>query len=64
MFASTDSSGTEATVEVTFEPYHILENLTISSQSGGDYTIPLLGHCLVPKPQGSYTIRAVIYYTF
>jgi len=59
--ASAGSSGTEATVEVTFEPSHLGDtkgNLTISSQSGGDYTIPLLGHCLVPKPQGPYTIKA------
>ena len=25
---------------------------------GGDYIIPLHGHCLVPKPQGPYSIKA------
>lgn len=25
---------------------------------GGDYAIPLQGHCLEPKPQGPYTIKA------
>jgi len=59
--ASAGSSGTEATVEVTFEPSHLGDtkaNLSITSQAGGDYTIPLVGHCLVPKPQGPYTIKA------
>ena len=59
--ASAGSSGTEATVEVTFEPSYLGDtkgNLSIISQTGGDYTIPLIGHCLVPKPQGPYTIKA------
>lgn len=58
--ASAGSSGTEATVEVTFEPSHLGDtkgNLSITSQTGGDYTIPLIGHCLVPKPQGPYSIK-------
>ena len=59
--ASAGSSGTEATVEVVFEPSHLGDaqtTLTISSPSGGDYVIPLFGHCLVPKPQGPYIIKA------
>ena len=55
------SSGTETTVEVTFEPSHLGDThatLTISSPMGGDYTIPLYGHCLVPRPQGPYVIKA------
>ena len=59
--ASAGSSGQEATVDVTFEPSHLGDThatLSISSPTGGDYTIPLYGHCLVPKPQGPFVIRA------
>ena len=59
--ASAGSSGTEASIEVTFEPSHLGDTqaiLTISSPTGGDYTIPLHGHCLVPKPQGPFVIKA------
>ena len=59
--ASAGSSGTEASVEVAFEPSHLGDTpstLTISSPSGGEYTIPLYGHCLIPKPQGPFTIKA------
>lgn len=58
--ASAGSSGTEASVEVTFEPSHLGDvhaTLTISSPSGGDYIIPLHGHCLPPKPQGPFIIK-------
>ena len=51
---------TEATVEVIFEPSHLGDahaTLTISSPTGGDYVIPLHGHCLAPKPQGPFIIR-------
>ena len=53
-------SGTEANVEVTFEPSHLGDThatLTISSSSGGEYSIPIHGHCLAPKPQGPFTIK-------
>ncbi len=55
------SSGTEATMDVVFEPSHfgdIQATLSISSPAGGDYTIPLYGHCLVPRPQGPFTVKA------
>ena len=58
--ASAGSSGTEAAVDVTFEPSHLGDvhaTLTISSPSGGDYIIPLYGHCLAPKPQGPFIIK-------
>lgn len=58
--ASAGSSGTEVSVEVTFEPSHLGDvhaTLTISSPSGGDYIIPLHGHCLAPKPQGPFIIK-------
>lgn len=58
--ASAGSSGTEAPIEVTFEPSHLGDahaTLNISSPSGGDYIIPLHGHCLAPKPQGPFIIK-------
>lgn len=59
--ASAGSSGQEATVDVTFEPSHLGDTqatLSISSPTGGDYSIPLYGHCLVPRPQGPFIIKA------
>lgn len=53
-------NGTEVNIDVTFEPSHLGDThttLTISSQTGGDYIIPLHGHCLAPKPQGPFTIK-------
>ena len=52
------SSG--ASADVTFEPSHLGDThatLSISSSAGGEYTIPLHGHCLSPKPQGPFTIK-------
>nr|XP_023493063.1 hydrocephalus-inducing protein homolog isoform X2 [Equus caballus] len=53
--------GTEVSVEVYFEPSHLGETkglLILSSLTGGEYTIPLFGTALPPKPQGPYMIRA------
>ncbi|KAM5262598.1 hydrocephalus-inducing protein homolog [Ctenodactylus gundi] len=53
--------GTEASVEVVFEPSHLGETkgtLTLSSPIGGEYVIPLFGMALPPKPQGPFVIRA------
>ena len=58
---SVTASGTEAVIEVTFEPSHLGDSQTtlfLSSLQGGDYTIPLFGHCLPPHPQGPYTVKA------
>lgn len=52
--------GTEVGVEVTFEPSHLGDThamLVISSNSGGEYSFPLYGHCLPPKPQGPFVIK-------
>lgn len=54
------SCGTEANVEVTFEPSHLGDSqaiLVISSNTGGEYSFPLYGHCLPPKPQGPFVIK-------
>lgn len=62
--ASSGGIGTEASTDVTFEPSHLGDTqalLTISSLTGGDYVVPLFGHCLPPKPQGPYTIRSGSY---
>jgi hydrocephalus-inducing protein len=53
------SSGTEVAMEVTYEPSHIGESrgvLTVSSPVGGEYTFPLFGTCIAPKPQVSSCI--------
>ena len=53
--------GVEVSVDVHFEPGHLGDSkstLFISSPVGGDYVIPLFGHCVPPKPQGPFTIRA------
>lgn len=58
--ASSGVVGTEASVEVTFEPSHLGDTqaiLTISSNAGGEYSIPLCGHCLPPRPQGPFVIK-------
>ena len=48
------SSGTEVAMEVNYEPSHIGESralLTVASPIGGEYTFPLFGTCIPPKPQ-------------
>lgn len=52
--------GMEVSIDVTFEPSHLGDThamLVISSNSGGEYSFPLYGHCLPPKPQGPFTIK-------
>ena len=59
--SSIPASASEVVVEVTFEPSCLGECqaiLTVSSPIGGEYTFPLHGHCLPPKPQGPYTVKA------
>lgn len=53
--------GTEVTVEIYFEPSRLGETkgiLSLSSLTGGEYSIPLFGVALPPKPQGPFVIRA------
>ncbi|XP_032984537.1 hydrocephalus-inducing protein homolog [Rhinolophus ferrumequinum] len=53
--------GTEVSVEIYFEPSHLGETkglLSLSSLTGGEYSIPLFGVALPPKPQGPFMIRA------
>uniref|UniRef100_A0A672UG67 HYDIN axonemal central pair apparatus protein n=1 Tax=Strigops habroptila TaxID=2489341 RepID=A0A672UG67_STRHB len=53
--------GSELSVEVTFEPCQLGEaraTLQLSSPLGGDYSIPLIGLALPPKPQGPFPIKA------
>uniref|UniRef100_A0A2K6KCF4 HYDIN axonemal central pair apparatus protein n=1 Tax=Rhinopithecus bieti TaxID=61621 RepID=A0A2K6KCF4_RHIBE len=59
--AAGGQGGTEASVEVFFEPSHLGETkgiLILSSLAGGEYIIPLFGMALPPKPQGPFPIRA------
>lgn len=61
MAAPGSQGGSEVSVEVTYEPVQLGESraaLFISSPLGGDYTIPLLGSALAPKPQGPIHIRS------
>ena len=55
------SSGTEVALDVSYEPSSIGETrgkLTVSSSLGGEYSFPLFGTCIPPKPQvcGSLSI--------
>merc|ERR550519_278310 len=59
--ASAASGGSEVTIDVTFEPSRLGDChavLIVASAIGGEYTFPLFGHCLPPKPQGPYTIKS------
>ncbi|XP_048371298.1 hydrocephalus-inducing protein homolog [Sphaerodactylus townsendi] len=59
--AAGSQTGTEVNVEVTFEPCQLGEmrgTLVLSSVIGGDYTIPLCGTSVLPKPQGPFQIRS------
>ncbi|XP_045894223.1 hydrocephalus-inducing protein homolog [Micropterus dolomieu] len=54
-------AGSEASVEVCFEPHQLGEvrgQLRLSSGIGGEYIFPLHGICLPPKAQGPFSIRA------
>ncbi|XP_059190373.1 hydrocephalus-inducing protein homolog [Centropristis striata] len=53
--------GSEASVEVCFEPHQLGEvrgQLSLSSGIGGEYIFPLHGTCVPPKAQGPFSIRA------
>ncbi|XP_068116429.1 hydrocephalus-inducing protein homolog [Hyperolius riggenbachi] len=61
MAAPGSQGGSEVSLEVAYEPVQLGESratLLISSPLGGDYTIPLFGSALAPKPQGPIQIRA------
>ncbi|KAK2841889.1 hypothetical protein Q5P01_012089 [Channa striata] len=54
-------AGTEASVDVCFEPQQLGEvraQLSLSSGIGGEYVFPLNGICLPPKAQGPFSVRA------
>ncbi|NXC39739.1 HYDIN protein, partial [Penelope pileata] len=58
---ATGVGGSEVSVEVTYEPWQLGESratLQLSGPPGGDYTIPLFGLALPPKPQGPFLIKA------
>ncbi|XP_014668502.1 PREDICTED: LOW QUALITY PROTEIN: hydrocephalus-inducing protein homolog [Priapulus caudatus] len=61
MAAPGSAVGTEVTLDALYEPSQIGEThalLTISSPVGGEYTFPLVGTCLPPRPQGPITVKA------
>ncbi|NXA22511.1 HYDIN protein, partial [Ibidorhyncha struthersii] len=59
--APASPEGSEVSVEVTYEPCQLGEaraTLQLSSPLGGEYSIPLFGLALPPKPQGPFLIKA------
>ncbi|NXT87516.1 HYDIN protein, partial [Anhinga rufa] len=53
--------GSELGVEVTYEPCQLGEaraTLQLSSPLGGEYSVPLFGLALPPKPQGPFPVKA------
>ncbi|NXW03107.1 HYDIN protein, partial [Fregetta grallaria] len=59
--APASPGGSELSVEVTYEPCQLGEaraTLQLSSPLGGEYSIPLFGLALPPKPQGPFSIKA------
>ncbi|KAM4722980.1 hydrocephalus-inducing protein homolog [Rhinophrynus dorsalis] len=61
MAAPGSQGGSEVSVEVTYEPIQLGESraiLLLTSPLGGEYTIPLFGSALAPKPQGPIQIRS------
>ncbi|KAM6352746.1 hydrocephalus-inducing protein homolog isoform 6-T13 [Alca torda] len=59
--APASPGGSEVSVEVTYEPCQLGEaraTLQLSSLLGGEYSIPLFGLALPPKPQGPFLIKA------
>lgn len=59
--APASPGGSEVSLEVTYEPCQLGEaraTLQLSSPLGGEYSIPLFGLALPPKPQGPFPIKA------
>jgi len=53
--------GSEVSVEVTYEPCQLGESratLQLLGPPGGEYSIPLFGLALPPRPQGPFLIKA------
>ncbi|XP_059569698.1 hydrocephalus-inducing protein homolog [Alligator mississippiensis] len=53
--------GTDVSVEIIYEPCQLGESratLHLSSPIGGEYTFPLFGTSVSPKPQGPFQIKA------
>ncbi|CBY43286.1 unnamed protein product, partial [Oikopleura dioica] len=54
-------NGTELTFEVTFEPTQIgcqKSHISLTSNTGGEYEIPLVSECTPPQPLGPFSLRA------
>ncbi|KAI6660485.1 hypothetical protein LOD99_14069 [Oopsacas minuta] len=61
VLAASAAGGIEVQIDVNFEPSSlgtINAILSVSSQSGGEYVIPIVGECNLPNPQGPYVIKA------
>ena len=61
VLAASAAGGIEVQVDVHFEPSTlgtINATLSVSSQTGGEYQIPIIGECNLPNPQGPYVIKS------
>ena len=61
VLAASAAGGIEVQVDVNFEPSSLGTTnaiLSISSLTGGEYVIPIVGECNLPNPQGPYIIKA------
>lgn len=55
------NGGVEVSIDIFYEPSRLGDTRTqliVSSPVGGDYTCPLFGHCISPKPQGPIIVKA------
>eukprot|EP01018_Ginkgo_biloba_P036849 Gb_10291 [translate_table: standard] len=59
--AAAGPEGMELSVQVTFEPYRVAENLegilTVQSTEAGEYRCRLHGACCAPSPQGPIIVK-------
>ena len=54
-------SGSEFSFDVTFEPSSLGDfkaTLVVASPVGGEYMVPLTGHCAAPKPAGPFSVKS------
>lgn len=59
--AAAVKAGSDVAFDVTFEPTQLGDTrctMLIASPLGGEYSCPLFGQCLAPRPSGPHTIRA------
>ena len=61
VLAASAAGGIEVQIDLHFEPSTLgtlNAILSVSSQTGGEYQIPIVGECNLPNPQGPYVIKS------